>query len=68
MMIPTLRAGPAFGSTVNVMALEPVPLDGMPATQVGTSLVVHEQTEAVEIVTVSWPPAVGNGRPVGAIE
>jgi hypothetical protein len=68
MMMAALRSGPGFGATENAIAWVPVPLGGMPVTQVGTSLVFHVQTAFVEIVTVSCPPPAANVWPAGEIE
>ena len=48
-MMLALRAGPVLAATVKLIVCGPVPLAGMPVTQVGTSLVFHVQTELVEI-------------------
>ena len=60
MMMTALRAGPGFGSTLNVRLCVPVPLGGKPVTHEGTSLVFHVQTDAVETATVPGPPAAAN--------
>jgi hypothetical protein len=67
-MIAAVRAGPAFGSTLNASVWAPVPVGGMPLIHVGTSLAVQVQRELVETATLPAPPPIVNDWPAGAIE